>query len=138
MIRELTENEVEFQIFVHPEEMPVRGNVVNSGDEKFDRRCENRILSALERGNEWAWCCVEVRAIWKDFFGKDFLGACSYKNEADFRKGGYFEDMKAEALRGLNKHLAQINELLEDGPPPPAPAVSGTPRRTASPRAPGM
>jgi len=36
------------------------------------------------------------------------LGACSYKDEEDFKKGGYYEDMKKQAYNDL---INQIKAL---------------------------
>ena len=110
-MRELRESEVTFTIEVLPEEIPVRGNALASGDDDADHDCENKILRALERGNGWAWCCVRVTAAWsaldgEEYTGCDSLGCCSYAGEKDFtRGGGYFDDMKREALDNLNKQI---------------------------------
>jgi hypothetical protein len=104
MIRELKENEVEFSIECLDEHIPVRGNAIVSGDDDYDKQVEDKILSDLQ-WNPWAWCCVRVIASWEDFKGDDYLGACSYKSEDDFKAGGYYEDMKAQALEDLNEEI---------------------------------
>lgn len=94
----------EAQITVHAREddIPVRGNALASGDDAEDKRCEDAILERLERGDVWAWACVEVRASWDLYDGSDYLGACSYDSEEDFRQqGDYFDDMVDEALEVL-------------------------------------
>ncbi|MCR4330242.1 MAG: hypothetical protein NUV65_06900 [Candidatus Roizmanbacteria bacterium] len=114
-MRELEENEVTFTISVEPEDIPVVGNC-SAIDSETDKEIEDWIFSELENGNIWAWAWVTVTAHWKGFSASDYLGACSYESEEAFRKGGYFEDMKAEALHNLNSELkiafAAIEELL--------------------------
>jgi hypothetical protein len=80
------------------DESPVKGNFA-SGDDEQDRADEETILSRLDRGDIWAWCCVRVKAIADD--GSEayssWLGGCCYADETDFRAGPYFEDLCVEA-----------------------------------------
>lgn len=92
--------DVSFSIKTHYEECPVLGHFSDNRIESGDN-IEKRILARLESGDSWAWNTVEVVAEFEDCKGSDFLGCCSYENEADFREGGYFEDMKQEAYREL-------------------------------------
>lgn len=87
-------------ITTEPETEPVRGNA-SAIDPVTDKETEDWIFSELESGNEWAWCMVRVRATLGAFHANQYLGACSYKSEADFKTGGYFEDMVNEALDDL-------------------------------------
>lgn len=64
------------------------------------------IRDQIRAGNEWAWFCAEVRAEYAGITGKDFLGACSYKSEADFREGDYYADMVTEAIADLAREIA--------------------------------
>ena len=85
-----------------PEDLPIRGNCLASGDNAEDERCALWIESELRKGNDWAWCCAKVtctiEAMGETFAGTDYLGACSYMGEEDFRTpGGYFDDMKRAA-----------------------------------------
>lgn len=43
---------VTYTIEVHPEDIPVRGNAISSGDDALDREVEDSILSDLEAANE--------------------------------------------------------------------------------------
>jgi hypothetical protein len=96
-----------FRIKLHEEDMPVRGNVMASGDDAVDRAAEDAILERLDRGEIWAWCCVEVIAYLDgNFTGHDCLGGCSYASEEDFKRDGYYEDMQHEALADLERSLA--------------------------------
>ena len=102
----LTEADVEFTIECLPEDVPVRGNAMASGDPEVDKETEDYILDQLERGNEWAWCCVRVAAHWENFHGDDYLWGCSYASEEEFcQPGGYFEHMKRAALDDLNTQI---------------------------------
>src|SRR5690606_25924516 len=91
------QDRVTYSIEIGKELTPVRGNLYESGDADALRRAENEVLERLEAGDLWAWCTVRVVARLGDLEGSDFLGCCSYKDEADFMASGYFEDMKAMA-----------------------------------------
>jgi hypothetical protein len=100
---------VTYSIHAEQDDQPVRGHFV-SDEPELDRELEESILRRLDRGYIWAWASVRVTAsITIDgvtFEGHDYLGGCSYKSEADFREpGGYFDDMKVEALADLRRTL---------------------------------
>lgn len=111
------EKDVEYTIDCLPEtDLPIEGNAMASGDDAADKAAEDEIREQLESGNEWAWCTVRVTAKWKNWTGVDFLGGCSYTGEADFKTGGYYEDMKKQALESLKasvQHHADEAEGLE-------------------------
>lgn len=111
-IKTLLPNEVEFTIECLNEDLSIRGNCMASGDDAFDKKCEDEIIDKLESGSRWAWCCVKVTAKYKGFEGVDHLGGCSYKDEEDFKNGGYFEDMKVQALADLNTNIANTAKDL--------------------------
>ena len=102
--------QVEFETICHSEETQVRGNAMASGDEKADKRAEDRILRQLENGNQWAWCTIEVKASYKGLTASDFLGCCSYKSQKDFEKDVYYVDMKKQAFDSL---IEQIKTLAK-------------------------
>lgn len=110
MTRKLTAKDVRFVLRYEPEHIPVEGNALASGDDRLDRKAERWIYRQLDAGNEWAWCTVVVEAHWEGLTGTDCLGGCSYRSEKDFRKGGYYEDMKAVALADLQ---AQVDALAD-------------------------
>lgn len=97
--------EVQYTLEIEPEEAPIKGHAVASGDDAYDAKVEKSILKQLARGNVWAWCCVQVIASveidGETFSGSDMLGCCSYKSEAAFKRDGYFKDMKRNALGDL-------------------------------------
>ena len=114
MIRKLTMDEVEFRVECEPEHESIRGNC-SAIDEATDRETERWVHDQLRSGNEWAWCCVWVVATWNGFEGDAYLGCCSYESEASFvAPGGYYDDMKAEALADLNQFLNGHAEKLEE------------------------
>lgn len=100
-------DDVEFALECLPEDVPVRGNAIVSGDEDFDRETEDAILEDLE-WNPWRWCIVRVTAQWNGFEGDDFLGCCSYHSEEDFKTGGYWEDMKQCAFDDLIRTIERL------------------------------
>jgi hypothetical protein len=98
-------------------DVEVRGNALASGDDAEDKDAEREIIERLERGDVWAWASVKVVASWGDFKAEsDWLGACSYEDEESFREpGGYFDDMKREALERLQDTLAgELAKATED------------------------
>ena len=102
---------VNFKIEVLPEYLPIRGNVMASGDDEADTEEENRIIEELENGNSWAWCCIKVTASYKGLEGTDYLGGCSYADENDFiNNSGYYEGMKERAFDELTNELQTLND----------------------------
>lgn len=113
-IRDLREDEVTFEVAAEMDDLPVRGNAMASGDDDEDRKYEDEILRRLDRGDIWAWAAVTVTARWNGYVGRDHLGACCYADEKEFREcGGYFEDMKKNALEDLNATLRANADKLE-------------------------
>lgn len=111
-VRKLTEADVTFTLERLPEYAAIRGNAVVSGDAAFDKKVEDKILADLEF-NEWAWCCVRVVAEWNGLTGDDYLGCCSYESEEQFcQHGGYYDDMKAQALGNLNSQTQALAEKM--------------------------
>jgi hypothetical protein len=111
-MRKLKLSEVEFSIVQQREDTPVRGNAIVSDDPDYDRKVEDEIIADYESGNDWAWGCVKVTAKWQGFEGHTYLGACCYKNEKDFIKGGYYPQMQKEALDDLNATLADVHSRI--------------------------
>ena len=54
---------------------------------------------------DWAWCDVTVTARFSDLTGTAYLGQCSYKDEADFKADGYYDQMVDEAIEELQQHI---------------------------------
>lgn len=112
MLRDLREDEVEFEIELLEEDVPVRGHFASDEPEE-DRKTEDEILRRLDAGDQWAWCCVKVVARWNGFETFDTLGCCSYESEQDFKRDGYWEDMKAEVFRELNEEVKAAFDRIE-------------------------
>jgi hypothetical protein len=112
LLRELKEDEVEFVLTCEFEPTPIEGNC-SAIDEKTDKQTEKWIMTELKNGNEWAWCCAHVATHWNDFVGDTYLGCCSYLSESDFMAGGYYADMKADALEDLNQKLQHYANRLQ-------------------------
>ena len=105
-----TIEQVNFEIQCLPEDMPIRGNAIASGDDEYDKEVEDKLIAESE-WNEWAWCMVKITAKYKGAKGTDYLGGCSYKNEKDFiQNSGYFEDMKQNAYAELLTELENMND----------------------------
>jgi hypothetical protein len=114
MVRLLTADEVEFGLMADMDEVPVRGNAIATGDDAADREYENEIITRLKWGDAWAWAQVTVIAKWNGFAGRATLGGCSHRDEKEFRRpGGYFDDLKTEALADLNSVIASHAEKLK-------------------------
>lgn len=103
-----TIEEVEFEVIAEYEQMRVRGNVIVSGDDAFDKEVEDGIIERLNNGDVWSWAMVTVRASYKGITANDYLGGCSYGSEEDFKKGGYYEDMKQNAYNQLIEQLKDL------------------------------
>jgi hypothetical protein len=89
-----------FTLEALPEEIPVRGNASASGDDAYDKQVEDAIIERLDRGDVWAWCCVQMTCSFDDrpITGFHVVGCCSYRDEADFvENSGYFVDLKRDA-----------------------------------------
>ncbi len=106
-------SQVEFIIEVLPEETPVRGNVMASGDGDFDRKVEDNVFASRANGNVWAWCMVKVTARIKGIEGTDYLGCCSYSSERDFHECGHYASMKETALWQLRDELASCSKAVD-------------------------
>lgn len=107
----IPEDEVTYTLTCEPEIMEIEGNVLASDDDEADAEAEAFVRAELESGNEWAWCSVKVTASWNGFEGDAYLGGCSYKSEDDFKTpGGYYDDMKQEALYDLYREVRSAIE----------------------------
>lgn len=101
-------SDLKIELIIKQDDIPVHGNAIASGDDLYDKEVEDEILNRLENGDYWAWCSVEVRATYKGLAASDYLGACSYANEQDFKEGGYYTDMCDNVLADIQE---QLNEL---------------------------
>jgi hypothetical protein len=111
--RELTLDEVSIEIEVEPEDSSVYYHFATDDPER-DRAEEVSIDKRARAGDEWAWCCVTVRATWNGIVGEDNLGCCSYEDEEDFKRGGgYYDDMVNNAIDALNMEVGKAFRAIE-------------------------
>src|SRR4029077_7723666 len=97
-----------FSISADYDDNPIRGNAMASGDDAADKKLEDYLINEVNNGNVWAWASVKVECHYKGLTGTDYLGCCSYKDEDDFKKDGYYKDMKNAAYADL---IQQIKDL---------------------------
>lgn len=110
--RTLGSNDITIIVTALPEEIPVKGNAICSGDENFDQLVEHEILSRLEQDDVWAWATVAVSVTWNGHEATEYLGCCSYDDEEAFRGCGYCTDMVDAALNQLNHDLQTLYQQL--------------------------
>lgn len=115
------ENKYSVRINASQDDLPVRGNCIATEDEEFDKKVEDEILERLDNGDVWAWADVEVQATLPDGrTGSAYLGGCCYEDEADFKRGGYYEGMilaaveDAESKELPNKIPCNEEPFLQD------------------------
>jgi hypothetical protein len=102
---------VTYRLTVEADDTPLEGNVLVSGDDAEDLEAEREVARRLMAGDVWAWACVTVTAHYPGvpLEGRDVLGGCNYADEADFKQeGGYYEQMRVEALRDLYSQMQQV------------------------------
>ncbi len=98
---------VTFEVTIESEDIPVRGNYMASGDDTFDKECEDEILTRLENGDDSAWCCVKVTATLGDFSGSDYLGCVTLTDDYTAEQCAADHDMHAQALEALKLELTR-------------------------------
>lgn len=101
-------DQIEFELIAEYETTPIEGNALASGDDETDRKQEQMIKRQLRNGNVWAWASVELKGKYKGLEVSDYLGCCSYKSEKDFKKDGYYDDMKSEVYRMIIEKLKSL------------------------------
>lgn len=115
---EKKEQRYNVRLIATQDDTPVRGNAIASGDDKFDRKVEDEILERLDNGDVWAWAQVEVQATLPDGrTGSAYLGCSSYEDEADFKRGGYYDQMIDEAVESAEAQYPAVDmerKFIED------------------------
>lgn len=110
MTIEEMENKYNVRINATQDDLPVRGNCIATDDKEFDKTVEDEILERLDGGDVWAWADVEVQATLPDGrTGSAYLGGCCYEDEADFKRGGYYEGMILNAVEDAESKPAPVN-----------------------------
>lgn len=106
--RQLTADDVVWTVTAEYEDESIEGSFEECGEDTV-----KLIRTALEDGNEWAWCCVKVVGKFMSFEATDYLGCCSYTSKEEFMSDAYLEDMQNSALAELNKELTEFVEELQ-------------------------
>lgn len=109
-MKKLKLTDISFGIIAHDEHLPIIGNAISSGDIEFDKKVENKIIEEVQKGNEWAWCNVEVYGDYNGIFASAHLGCCSYENKEEFINGGYYDSMREDILKDIQSKLRDISE----------------------------
>lgn len=115
-----TIDDVDISITIEPEFYSLVGNLIVSGDDEYDKKCEDETIARLDSGDMWAWCIVKVTVTPKtleftdELFGFSYLGGCSFENQEEFEKSDEYKDMIDWSLDDLNKKSKDIYECLKD------------------------
>ena len=110
-LRNKIKKEAIITIRTRPEDISIEGNA-SAIDSETDAKIAADIREQLENGNEWAWCAVEVLATWEGLEASDHIGACSYSSEADFKTGGYYDDMVNSCIDQLEQMANRVSRAV--------------------------
>lgn len=77
-------------------------------EDSFDQQDCINFVRQLASETPWGWCCVKITVRYGDLTETEYLGGCSYNNEAEFRKCPYYGDMVAECCDRLADSVASI------------------------------
>jgi len=94
------------QLETLPEDSPIRGNALVSGDKTADKEYEDLIINRLMFGDEYAWFCAHVKVEFGPFVGHAYLGECSYADKDDFMSCPYYQQLIDDAIDDLNMQIA--------------------------------
>lgn len=100
---------------IMPEDIPIEGNALVSGNDAEDKEAEDWVRNQLRFGNECAWCCYIVSAVFAGCKETTYLGCCSYPSFQALHDSE-FENQKTEvsyalADRILSTH-AQYSQII--------------------------
>jgi hypothetical protein len=106
----LDPDQVAYEYVKEPEDIPIKGNA-SCIDPETDAANERVIFDRVAAGDDWAWFSVKVVAstiIAGNLYRGEsaWLGCNCYENEADFLAGGYYDDLKDEALTALENTVS--------------------------------
>lgn len=111
MFKPLEESEVKFTVSIEQDDIPLRGNVMCSGDPQEDEEAERWVHSQLESGNIAAWCVLSVTAEWEGVSATDILCGISCETEADVRDF-FLPDSRYNALYYLNQKFKALYNAI--------------------------
>ncbi len=105
--------QMQIEIILHDEHIPIEGNAIDSGDADFDNKVNANIIERLNMGQLWAWCTVEVKVTIEGFTANNYLGCCSYDNEQEFKAGGYYDNMVETCKEDIqNQREVDVVEIV--------------------------
>ena len=82
-------------------------------DEGYAPGVVEDIQEMIDKHGLWGWCWVDVQVRYGPLVGNATLGGCSYKDEDDFKRGGYYEQMVEEALDEVQQQAEELfNKLV--------------------------
>lgn len=106
--------EASFTVEVQPEDTPIRGNLVVTGDDELDRKEEDTVLAESE-WNPWAWCVVKLTGTWHGVSDSFYLGGVVCGGEDEFWHE-IAPDMKHEIADTLaSKILNLVSKVSDSG-----------------------
>lgn len=108
-IQEL-EQTYDISIKVEDDDLPIRGNLICTGDDKLDRKFEDEVIGRVHIGDVWAWAAVTVTVNHAGCEAYDHLGGCCYEDELQFKRGGYYYDMIHQCLDQIKAELLSNQE----------------------------
>ena len=112
-LRELKTSDLAWEIRLHPEDRTLKGNLCDSGNPTLDARVEAGVQKRLDAGDQWAWCQVELVGTFAGMEVTEWLCEVSCLDEADFKRGGYYEDMQESVLQAMQAWLDNLCDLLD-------------------------
>jgi hypothetical protein len=103
-MKEVTLRDVEIFVQAEPDSLEL---VPQWFDEEKAARA---VIKRLKAGDNWAWSSVTLRLSYQGLLSKPATTpGCSYKDEQEFRKSPYFEQMAQTCLKDLNTKLQQFS-----------------------------
>lgn len=112
IFRKIPISEITWSLEAELEDQPVHGNAIDSGDPEIDRQVEESILKQINNGDVWAWAFVRLTGEWNGLAAFECLGCCAYKDEADFKADGYYEDMQHAVLEAIQAQAERVATAL--------------------------
>lgn len=104
--------DAEVTVSVEQSDIPLRGNVMASGDDATDQEAEQWVIDQLNSGNDFAWCDVFVSAELGGFRGWDSLAACSCNTKEELQELINDHGMVENALDHLRQQLREAGAKL--------------------------
>jgi hypothetical protein len=86
---------------------------ISPDDQIEDAETVKWIREQYDNGNIYAWFCAKVEVKYKGYKAADYLGACSYKDKNDFKRGGYYTDMLNTCIEEINRDIEENNARVQ-------------------------